>query len=143
MQLKYLIHILISAAMWWVPFRAYGELCATHPWEVIVTTLTAAACALTIDREPRDHAKPVCGGWADACPGHETEYHAADAVLMTFIRCLAILYTYYKFSNLLKLGSKNILGECFCIGMGVCLMMMRGEKCSDVVELSMTSICCS
>lgn len=92
-------------------FRAHGELCATHPWEVIVATLTAAACALAVDREPREHARLVCGGWAEACVGHEAEYHAADAVLMTIIRCLAILYTYYQFSNLLKLGSKNILGK--------------------------------
>lgn len=32
-------------------FRAHGEFCATHPWEVIVATLTITACLLTLDRQ--------------------------------------------------------------------------------------------
>lgn len=94
-------------------FRQHGALCASHPWEVIVATLTAAACALAVEREPvpSPPGKAPCGGWADQCGGLEAEYHAADAVVMTFVRCLAILYTYYQFRNLSKLGSKNILGE--------------------------------
>lgn len=32
-------------------FRAHGEFCATHPWEVIVATLTLTACLLTLDRQ--------------------------------------------------------------------------------------------
>lgn len=36
---------------------------------------------------------------------------AADIVLMTIIRCLAILFTYYHFRNLQRMGSKYILGK--------------------------------
>lgn len=32
-------------------FRAHGEFCATHPWEVIVATLTLTACMLTVDQQ--------------------------------------------------------------------------------------------
>lgn len=32
-------------------FWAHGEFCATHPWEVIVATLTLTACMLTVDHQ--------------------------------------------------------------------------------------------
>lgn len=32
-------------------FLAHGELCASHPWEVIVATLTLTLCMLTVDRQ--------------------------------------------------------------------------------------------
>ena len=31
-------------------FYAHGEFCATHPWEVIVATLTLTVCLLTVDQ---------------------------------------------------------------------------------------------
>lgn len=44
-------------------FGAHGELCASHPWEVIVATLTLTACLLTFDRQqtstvPHDASPP-------------------------------------------------------------------------------------
>lgn len=52
-----------------------------------------------------------CQGWRDSCDGFETEYNAADVILMTIVRCSAVLYSYYQFLNLHKCGSKYILGE--------------------------------
>lgn len=50
-------------------FGAHGELCATHPWEVIVATMTLTACLLTVDRQQastqeQPHLKPhrYCAG---------------------------------------------------------------------------------
>lgn len=43
----------------------------------------------------------------------QDEYHAADVIVMTVIRCLAVLYSYYQFCNLQMLGSKYILGMYF------------------------------
>lgn len=92
-------------------FGAHGQFCATHPWEVIVGTLTAAACAWSAERVGARGVREVhCAGWAHVCPGLEAEYQAADAVIMTAVRCGALLYAYYQFCNLHKLGSKYLLG---------------------------------
>ncbi|KAK7865392.1 hypothetical protein R5R35_001876 [Gryllus longicercus] len=106
-------------------FRAHGELCASHPWEVIVATLTLTACMLTVDQQsqqadrgaPAPHAQHAqhasaqrrCGLSPAACFPIE-EYNAADMIVMTLIRCVAVLYSYYQFCNLHRLGSKYILG---------------------------------
>lgn len=42
------------------------------------------------------------------CP---QDYNAADVIVMTIIRCVAVLYSYYQFCHLQKLGSKYILGK--------------------------------
>jgi hypothetical protein len=39
------------------------------------------------------------------------DYNAADVIVMTLIRCVAVLYSYYQFCHLQKLGSKYILGK--------------------------------
>jgi hypothetical protein len=39
------------------------------------------------------------------------DYNAADMIVMTIIRCVAVLYSYYKFCHLRQLGSKYILGK--------------------------------
>lgn len=54
-------------------FLAHGEMCAAHPWEVIVATLTLTVCMLTV--EPRAAALPVdqqdtCH-WRQNCVGIE------------------------------------------------------------------------
>lgn len=105
-------------------FRAHGEFCASHPWEVIVALLTLTACMLTVDKTVSDQASSSstssatsqprhrqCQGWRDTCDGFEAEYNAADVILMTIVRCSAVLYSYYQFLNLHKFGSKYILGE--------------------------------
>ena len=103
-------------------FRAHGEFCASHPWEVIVALITFTACMFSVDKrsssgnndpmmtnEPT--VKPLCHGWRESCDGFEAQYIAADVILMTIVRCSAVLYCYYQFCNLHKLGSKYILGE--------------------------------
>ncbi|KAJ6638565.1 3-hydroxy-3-methylglutaryl-coenzyme A reductase [Pseudolycoriella hygida] len=94
-------------------FRAHGEFCASHPWEVIVALLTLTACILTVDKTSENTStarQRQCQGWRDSCEGFEAEYNAADVILMTIVRCSAVLYSYYQFLNLHKFGSKYILG---------------------------------
>lgn len=93
-------------------FRAHGKFCASHPWEVIVALLTLTACMLTVDhsKSPTPSSRlHNCQGWREKCDGLEAEYIAVDTILMTAIRCSAILYSYYQFLNLNKFGSKYIL----------------------------------
>lgn len=125
-------------------FRAHGEFCASHPWEVIVVLLTVTACMLTVDKQQHIPAAPSsvidgvgnggagagnthhqdptsssyissryrpCHGWTQNCDGLEAEYNAADVIVMTIVRCTAVLYCYYQFCSLHKLGSKYILGK--------------------------------
>lgn len=88
---------------------AHGEFCARHQWEVIVATLALLACAASVERHGPGTSSEHCAGWATACPGLEAEYQAADAVIMTFVRCAALLYAYYQVSNLHKIASKYLL----------------------------------
>lgn len=88
---------------------AHGEFCARHQWEVIVATLALLACAASVERNSPGNGSEHCAGWARACPGLEAEYQAADAVIMTFVRCAALLYAYYQISNLHKIASKYLL----------------------------------
>lgn len=88
---------------------AHGEFCARHQWEVIVATLALLACAASVERNGPGNRSEHCAGWARACPGLEAEYQAADAVIMTFVRCAALLYAYYQISNLQKIASKYLL----------------------------------
>nr|AAD20975.2 3-hydroxy-3-methylglutaryl coenzyme A reductase [Ips paraconfusus] len=90
-------------------FLAHGEFCTNHPWEVIVATLTLTACMLTVERQnPIPPTKPI----TTSCQGciQEAEYNAADLISMTILRSLAVLYCYYQFRKLHKLGSRYILG---------------------------------
>lgn len=90
-------------------FRAHGEFCTNYPWEVIVATVTLTACMLTLEQQsPVPLPRPAI----KSCLGciHEAEYNAADLIAMTLIRSLAVLYSYYQFRKLHKLGSKYILG---------------------------------
>ncbi|KAF5280969.1 hypothetical protein FQR65_LT14907 [Abscondita terminalis] len=90
-------------------FYTHGEFCASHPWEIIMATLTLTTCMLTLDRQyPSPPPKPPLRDCAGCL--HEAEYNAADVIVMTLIRCLAVLYSYYQFRNLHKMGSKYILG---------------------------------
>ncbi|XP_050679208.1 3-hydroxy-3-methylglutaryl-coenzyme A reductase [Leptidea sinapis] len=89
---------------------AHGEFCAKHQWEVIVATLALLACAASVERHANHATRSErCAGWARACPGLEAEYQAADAVIMTIVRCAALLYAYYQVSNLQKIASKYLL----------------------------------
>lgn len=91
-------------------FRAHGEFCASHPWEVIVALITFTACMLSVDRGTVGAADPLISASKQAM--HlPVQYITADVILMTIVRCSAVLYSYYQFCNLNKLGSKFILGK--------------------------------
>lgn len=68
-------------------FRAYGEVCASHPWEVIVATLTLTVCMLTVDqrplRLPPDPYKDC--DWRNNCAGLEVQYRFAFATCCLFL----------------------------------------------------------
>ncbi|KAK5639430.1 hypothetical protein RI129_011922 [Pyrocoelia pectoralis] len=90
-------------------FYSYGEFCASHPWEIIMAMLTLTTCMLTVEHQyPSPPPKPPLRDCAGCL--QEAEYNAADVIVMTLIRCLAVLYSYYQFRNLHKMGSKYILG---------------------------------
>ncbi|XP_039433134.1 3-hydroxy-3-methylglutaryl-coenzyme A reductase [Culex pipiens pallens] len=107
-------------------FRAHGEFCASHPWEVIVALVTLTACIITFDKgsaDPFQSTRSSSGGGSRPCPtwrfgtvdedfrcDEQLEQNGIDVILMTIVRCSAILYCYYHFCNLQKLGSKYILG---------------------------------
>lgn len=92
-------------------FRRHGLLCASHPWEVIVGVACLTCCFLCVDRGGGEGEDRCATGtsWSRACIVHK-EYIPADMVVMTIIRCAAVLYTFYQFRNLHRLGSKYILG---------------------------------
>ena len=87
-----------------------------HPWEVIVTLVTLTACIITFDKgnDPLNpspsSSQRQCDWRSSGCDGVEMDYNAAGVILMTIVRCSAVLYCYYQFRNLHKLGSKYILG---------------------------------
>ncbi|XP_044765222.1 3-hydroxy-3-methylglutaryl-coenzyme A reductase-like isoform X2 [Coccinella septempunctata] len=90
-------------------FRMHGNFCTSHPWEVIVATLTMTACMMTVDYQYQTPPpKPTVRSCGDCI--EEAEYHAADMITMTLIRSLAILFGYYQFNRLRKLDNKYILG---------------------------------
>ncbi|XP_034172374.1 HMG coenzyme A reductase [Osmia lignaria lignaria] len=93
-------------------FEIHGRFCAGHPLEVIVTTFTLTACILNMETgsvQSRDRALPV-SPYCRASRCNSDDLNAADIIVMTMIRCIAILFTYHQFRNLQKLGSKYILG---------------------------------
>ena len=137
-------------------FRAHGEFCASHPWEVIVALITFTACMFSVDKgssssssDPHNNeptVKPLCHGWRESCDGFEAQYIAADVILMTIVRCSAVLYCYYQFCNLHKLGSKYILGEfskpiisyiyhqlCKCFSHNQCLEYKNEKLCYQLI----------
>ncbi|XP_077256344.1 HMG coenzyme A reductase [Temnothorax americanus] len=95
-------------------FEKHGQFCAGHPLEVIVTILTLTACMLNIEtRSGQEWARGEDLPGATYCRHNKCntmDLKAADIIVMTIIRCLAVLFTYHQFRNLQKMGSKYILG---------------------------------
>ncbi|XP_076050211.1 uncharacterized protein LOC143030875 [Oratosquilla oratoria] len=74
--------------------------CTTHPWKVIISVITFTVTIL-----------PVSDGYKDEKPpATSQEYQGVDVVLMTVVRCGALLCTYHQFRTLHRIGSKYILG---------------------------------
>jgi len=93
-------------------FERYGEFCAGHPLEVIVTIFTLTACILNMEiGNGQPHEKDL----PDATYYFHNKYNTMDLkaaymIVMMIIRFLAALCTYYQCRNLEKMGSKYILG---------------------------------
>ncbi|XP_032425212.1 3-hydroxy-3-methylglutaryl-coenzyme A reductase-like [Xiphophorus hellerii] len=87
-------------------FRLHGLLVASHPWEVIVGTLAVTVCLMNMNSSPT--SSQMCS-WNN-CPKVEEEAPGSDIIVLTITRCMAIIYIYFQFKNLLQLGSKYILG---------------------------------
>uniref|UniRef100_A0A8C5E5A7 3-hydroxy-3-methylglutaryl coenzyme A reductase n=1 Tax=Gouania willdenowi TaxID=441366 RepID=A0A8C5E5A7_GOUWI len=88
-------------------FRAHGLLVASHPWEVIVATVTLTICMMSMNMFTGNDQ--ICG-WNFDCPKPEEQVLSSDIIILTITRCIAIIYIYFQFQNLRQLGSKYILG---------------------------------
>ncbi|MEQ2260297.1 hypothetical protein XENORESO_012216 [Xenotaenia resolanae] len=87
-------------------FRLHGLLVASHPWEVIVGTLAFTVCLMNMNS--LSTSSQMCS-WNN-CPKVKEEVPSSDIIILTITRCMAIIYIYFQFKNLLQLGSKYILG---------------------------------
>uniref|UniRef100_A0A8C7CSG9 3-hydroxy-3-methylglutaryl-coenzyme A reductase n=1 Tax=Oncorhynchus kisutch TaxID=8019 RepID=A0A8C7CSG9_ONCKI len=88
-------------------FRMHGMLVASHPWEVIVGTVTLTICMMSMNMFTGN--AQICG-WNYDCPKMEELVLSSDIIILTITRCIAIVYIYFQFQNLRQLGSKYILG---------------------------------
>ncbi|KAG7236772.1 hypothetical protein INR49_000235 [Caranx melampygus] len=88
-------------------FRMHGLLVASHPWEVIVGTVTLTICMMSMNMFTGNDQ--ICG-WNFDCPKSEEQILSSDIIILTITRCIAIVYIYFQFQNLRQLGSKYILG---------------------------------
>ncbi|MBN3310320.1 HMDH reductase, partial [Amia calva] len=88
-------------------FRIHGLFVASHPWEVIVGTVTLTICMMSMNMFTGNDQ--ICG-WNFECPKFEEEILSSDIIILTITRCIAIVYIYFQFQNLRQLGSKYILG---------------------------------
>ncbi|XP_010160292.1 PREDICTED: 3-hydroxy-3-methylglutaryl-Coenzyme A reductase isoform X2 [Eurypyga helias] len=88
-------------------FRMHGLFVASHPWEVIVGTVTLTICMMSMKMFTGNDK--ICG-WNYECPKIEEDVLSSDIIILTITRCIAILYIYFQFQNLRQLGSKYILG---------------------------------
>nr|AHI87506.1 3-hydroxy-3-methylglutaryl-coenzyme A reductase [Gobiocypris rarus] len=88
-------------------FRMHGLFVASHPWEVIVATVTLTICMMSMNMFTGNDQ--ICG-WNFDCPKLEEQILSSDIIILTITRCIAIVYIYFQFQNLRQLGSKYILG---------------------------------
>ncbi|KAF4074520.1 hypothetical protein AMELA_G00240270 [Ameiurus melas] len=88
-------------------FRLHGLFVASHPWEVIVATVTLTICMMSMNMFTGNNR--ICG-WNFDCPKYEEQVLSSDIIILTITRCIAIIYIYFQFQNLRQLGSKYILG---------------------------------
>ncbi|CAG5133215.1 unnamed protein product [Candidula unifasciata] len=87
-------------------FDAHGQLCAGHPWEVLIATVTVTTSLMSMSLWATN--RNACG-WNHACTSDQ-ETKISDVVILSLTRYLAVIYIYFQFRNLRKLGSKYLLG---------------------------------
>ncbi|XP_067665531.1 3-hydroxy-3-methylglutaryl-coenzyme A reductase-like isoform X2 [Haliotis asinina] len=87
-------------------FRVHGHFCASHPWEVIIGTVTTTLCLMSMS--VFTGSNKICG-WNYNCHNEE-DWKSSDMIILSITRCLAVMYIYLQFRNLRRLGSKYLLG---------------------------------
>eukprot|EP00092_Neocalanus_flemingeri_P030131 GFUD01032709.1.p1 GENE.GFUD01032709.1~~GFUD01032709.1.p1 ORF type:complete len:969 (-),score=290.75 GFUD01032709.1:589-3495(-) len=92
-------------------FRSHGEFCSTQPWEVIVATLTFLVCILTVWGKHSDMAWTLNNVTTveQTTSTNPPTWSVMELVVMTFIRCLALLHCYYHFKKVHRVGSSLIM----------------------------------
>ena len=98
-------------------FRSHGEFCSTQPWEVIVATLTFLVCILTVWGKHSDGGQAdslnstsvAGGGGVTGQAPAPVPWSTMELVVMTFIRCLALLHCYYHLKKVHRVGSSLIM----------------------------------
>lgn len=79
-------------------FHAHGEFCASHPWEIIVATLTLTICMLTVEQQhptpPRRPPMRDCAGCL---------YEVRFSLSYIFILISKLYYYYYYRQNTMQL----------------------------------------
>ncbi|XP_060082779.1 3-hydroxy-3-methylglutaryl-coenzyme A reductase-like [Ylistrum balloti] len=83
-------------------FRGYGYLCASHPLEVIIGTLTVTVCVVSM-------SMLAIGDLLHMSPQNQ-ETESLDIIIVSIARCLAVVYVYLQFRSLRRLGSHYLLG---------------------------------
>lgn len=87
-------------------FHTHGHFCASHPWEIIIGTITITTCLLSVSLFTA--GTRICG-WNYVCEKEKVE-EGSDLMLLSVTRCLAVMYLYLQFRNIRQLGSKYLLG---------------------------------
>ncbi|XP_046373258.2 3-hydroxy-3-methylglutaryl-coenzyme A reductase-like isoform X3 [Haliotis rufescens] len=87
-------------------FKVHGHFCASHPWEVIIGTVTTTLCLMSMS--VFTGSNKICG-WNYNCHNEE-DWKSSDMIILSITRCLAVMYIYLQFRNLRRLGSKYLLG---------------------------------
>lgn len=64
-------------------FEAHGKFCASHPWEVIVTTVTLTVCILSMSFLNGGKIGSVCGFSSFNCPKKSLE---EEVILIIWLR---------------------------------------------------------
>ncbi|XP_062873518.1 3-hydroxy-3-methylglutaryl-CoA reductase a [Trichomycterus rosablanca] len=88
-------------------FCLHGLFVASHPWEVIVATVTLTICMMSMNMFTGNNQ--ICG-WNFDCPKFDEQVLSSDIIILTITRCIAVVYIYFQFQNLRQIGSKYILG---------------------------------
>ncbi|EDV26440.1 uncharacterized protein TRIADDRAFT_37359 [Trichoplax adhaerens] len=91
-------------------FRNHGRFCASHPWEVIVATLTITVSTLSFSLNSNSIAEDLCRN-GKSCESHQDKKTRGDVIVLTTTNCLVVVcWLYLQFRALRKLGSKYLLG---------------------------------
>lgn len=87
-------------------YHTHGYFCASHPWEIIIGSVTVTTCLLSVSLFTA--GSRICG-WNYVCE-NDKEEESSDLMILTVTRCLAVMYLYLQFRNIRQLGSKYLLG---------------------------------